>query len=296
MNALSLLAIFHPVPVTLLAVALIFWVLRRPTFHGFRIYITLGISVAFIIYFSIDSIFTSHRAIYAANIPDHPVIYSTLSLPPSLKLVGIDCDNTCLTRLVDGSLEEVVTIWDGDSSIEPIPTVQARRYSIQRATPDNCPADPRRRAERMWTTPSVKALWSNGICPTIEDVSIPTEGIFVVRAGRSLPAGQPARQIRSRYLINNPPGFAISFYGVEVQRRSVSGTEIIAQTYYYEAPGYLGLPPLIGCWVRPDNVIWIMPSGDTGCGFWRRTVHGGDWKYASSSADWVYRMVFPKAN
>lgn len=66
---------------------------------------------------------------------------------------------------------------------------------------------------------------------------------------------------------------------------------MLASAYRYEAPGLLGLPPLIGCWDRPDNVLWIMPPGDTGCGLWRWFTWGGDDR-AVNDEKWIFDQAF----
>jgi hypothetical protein len=109
------------------------------------------------------------------------------------------------------------------------------------------------------------------------------EGVTAAAAARAV-------EFSPQYIVAHPPTAVIQFLAIEVQRRSSTGTEVLAEARYYEALGYLGFPPLIGCWQRPDNVIWIMPAGSTGCGFWRRIVSGGDAQNASD-ASWVYSTV-----
>jgi hypothetical protein len=79
-----------------------------------------------------------------------------------------------------------------------------------------------------------------------------------------------------------------------VQIRANGKIELVASRYTYSAPGVTGLPPLLGCWDRPDNIIWIMPPGDTGCGFWRWFTRGGDRKWTGGDAKWIYADVFSK--
>jgi hypothetical protein len=76
-----------------------------------------------------------------------------------------------------------------------------------------------------------------------------------------------------------------------MQGRPSTGTEVLAEARYYEAPGYLGFPPLIGCWERPDNIVWALLAGNPGCGFWRGFLSGGD-RQQASDAPWVYSTVF----
>ena len=77
---------------------------------------------------------------------------------------------------------------------------------------------------------------------------------------------------------------------MEVQLRTRAGVEVLAAQRYYEAPGLIGLPPLIGCWERPDNIVWILPAGDTGCGLWRWFTAGGDplWGARSGGSSTAY--------
>jgi hypothetical protein len=121
-----------------------------------------------------------------------------------------------------------------------------------------------------------------GYCPVIEPVDVPSQGIFLVWESINLRASERARSFAPIYLTKSPPGTVIEFVGVEVQNRTVSGVTVLASTYKYEAPGLLGLPPLLGCWERPDNVIWIMPAGDTGCGLWRWFTGGGNERVSSA--------------
>src|SRR5205823_9440759 len=93
------------------------------------------------------------------------------------------------------------------------------------------------------------------------------------------------------YLVKAPPGPLVHFAGIEVQNRNSAGPTVLASAYVYEAPGLLGLPLLIGCWDRPDNVIWIMPPGDTGCGLWRWFTWGGN-ERSTTDSGWLFDQVF----
>lgn len=213
-----------------------------------------------------------------------PIIRRTIPAPRSLVLVGYPCERACLDRLVDRTFDDVTVI---DVPYPPGPL----RYSVWRAAPNDCPAEPLRRAERFWDSAFVKTLRDRGACPMVEDSGRPSEGIFVVHEGAAAAPGVRAVGVQPRYMMARPPTAVIAFWGIEVQRRSSTGTEVLAEARYYEAPGYLGLPPLIGCWERPDNIVWILPPGNTGCGFWRHIVSGGDRRYVSD-ASWVYSTVF----
>ncbi len=113
----------------------------------------------------------------------------------------------------------------------------------------------------------------------------------MVRESTIVVASERARAFRPAFLVKRPPGPTIKFIGIEVQDRTASGVQVISSAYYYEAPSFLGLPPLLGCWNRPDNVIWVMPPGDTGCGLWRWFTQGGDRK-STVDISWLYKDVF----
>jgi hypothetical protein len=189
--------------------------------------------------------------------------------------------------LVDRTFDDVTVI---DVPYPPGPL----RYSVRRAAANGCPSDSSRRPERLWDNAPAKTLRDRGECPTVEDSDRPSEGIFVVSEGAMAAPGERAISFQPRYMTARPPTAVIEFWGIEVQRRSSGDTEVLAETRYYEAPGYLGLPPLIDCWERPDNIVWILPPGNTGCGFWRRAVGGGDRRYVSD-ASWVYSTVFTRS-
>lgn len=241
-------------------------------------------AIALTVYFVADSAFAYRRAAYARQISMSPIIRRTIPAPRSLVLVGYPCERACLDRLVDRTFDDVTVI---DVPYPPGPL----RYSVWRAAPNDCPAEPLRRAERFWDSAFVKTLRDRGACPMVEDSGRPSEGIFVVHEGAAAAPGVRAVGVQPRYMMARPPTAVIAFWGIEVQRRSSTGTEVLAEARYYEAPGYLGLPPLIGCWERPDNIVWILPPGNTGCGFWRHIVSGGDRRYVSD-ASWVYSTVF----
>jgi hypothetical protein len=284
MKALLLILIFHPILATLLVVALATRLLTRTRLRSSRRPILVGTAIGLTVYFVVDSAFAYRRAAYAWQISGTPVIHRTIPSPPSLVLVGLACDRPCLDRLVDSTFENVTVIHN------PYPPGPPLRYSVVRGAPNDCAIDLVRRAERAWDSATVKALRDRGICPMIEESDTPTEGIFVVHEGVAAAAAERAGEFSPQYIVAHPPTAVIQFLAIEVQRRSSTGTEVLAEARYYEAPGFLGFPPLIGCWQRPDNVIWIMPAGNTGCGFWRRIVSGGDARHASD-ASWVYSTV-----
>jgi hypothetical protein len=111
-----------------------------------------------------------------------------------------------------------------------------------------------------------RELLRNGFCPEIEPTEIPAEGIFVVQENFRVRVSEKAVLFTSTYLVDGPPGKTIEFTGIEVQRRTRDRVEVLATRRRYSAPGLLGLPPLVGCWERPYNVMWVVPPGDTGCG------------------------------
>lgn len=280
-----LLLIVNPILATLLVVALAAWALTRTWLRSVRGPVLAGTAICLAVYFVVDSAFAYRRAAYARQISATPIIRRTVPPPPSVVLVGLACDRACRDRVVDGTFDNVTVIHN------PYPPGPPLRYSAPRGAPNDCPADPQRRAEQAWDKSTVQALRERGICPSIEESDTPSEGIFIVHEGALAGKAQRAIDFSPEYLIARPPGAVIQFVAVEVQRRSSTGTEVLAEARYYEAPGYLGLPPLIGCWERPDNIIWVLPAGNSGCGFWRGFLSGGDRRHASD-ASWVYSTVF----
>jgi hypothetical protein len=134
-------------------------------------------------------------------------------------------------------------------------------------------------------------LRERGFCPLIEPTARPRDGIFIVEAHFRRFPDQRAAPFTSSQLVSTPPGRTITFVSVEDQRRTGGQVELLAWRRKYEAPGLLGLPPLIGCWDRPDSIVWIMPAGDAGCGLWRWVTSGGDQNW-SGDTSWVYADVF----
>jgi hypothetical protein len=285
-ETLSLLIILHPTIVTLLVVALAAWALIGSRLRQFRRPILLGTAAALTLYFIVDSAFAHRRAAYARQISQTAVIHRTIQPPASLVLVDLPCDEACLDRLAAGTFENVIATRDRFTTADA-----PMRYTLRRGPRDDCPADSQRQAERIWYPASVQALRDKGLCPLIEGAEVPSQGIFVVHEGVEVTASKRAITFSPRSVHARPPGAVISFSAIEVQRRTSAETEVLAEALYYEAPGYLGLPPLIGCWERPDAIIWILPAGDTGCGFWRGFVGGGN-RQDASHATWVYSSVF----
>jgi hypothetical protein len=224
--------------------------------------------------------------LYAQQIPKKPTVHHTIQPPSSIVLVGLDCDKDCLDKLVDGTFNYVIVV-GGRSYRWRLP----QRYSVKRGRPEDCQIDPALHIEALWGDASIKKLRESGICPIVENSVMPSEGIFVVHEGVFARSRERDVKFIPQYIVARPPGAVIEFQALEVQRRSSAGTEVLAESLYYVARGYAGLPPLVGCWERPDNIFWTMPTGDTGCGFWHRMLWGGDSKSASK-ADWVYASVF----
>jgi hypothetical protein len=242
--------IFNPILLTLVAVAAGLWALRFIRFHPFRRQILIGLAAVLAIYFLVDSSFAYRRVSYARQIPTTFVTHRRISPPSSLVLVGISCDLACLHRLADRGVNEVIVL--DESQLYLKKSQSPLRYRIGRDA-------------------SVCPTKDEDFCPTADESAIPSEGTFVVRE-RTLAVRERAKDFSPQYVVAHPPSAVIQFSAVEVQQRSSAGTEVLAEAVHYEAAGYLG--PLIGCWERPDNIIWIMPVGDSGCGFWRRLAYG----------------------
>lgn len=279
--------IFHPLWVTLLAALFLSWLMVRLKLwrNHKRILITALLAGGAL--YLLDALMAIPRLAYAWRIPDHSVISRRIQLPATLVLVNADCGKECHARLLSGRLKEVILV-------ETHPRFYAaaqptRRYRAGWSTPGDCP--PERAQAVHW---SVVSLLKDGFCPMVEPVELPTEGVFVVQEGFAVPPDKKAAPFSPppRYLTEVPPGKIIRFNGVEVQLRAQQHVEVIAARRTYEAPGLIGLPPLIGCWERPDNIIWIMPAGDTGCGFWRWFTEGGDRRGSEDDVEWIYRDVF----
>jgi hypothetical protein len=234
--------------------------------------------------YAIDAAIALPRVLFSHSLPAHPTVSQKIPLPRQFVLVNIPCGGKCHELLISGAVEEVVYVEaHHPGTVRP----QAVRYRASWSIPDVCPPE-RQRAALDYTS---YHLLKTGYCPLVEPVEVPTQGIFLAREASIVRASERARTFTPAYLVKGPPGSTIEFAGVEVQERSASGVIVLASTYSYEAPGILGLPPLIGCWNRPDNVIWILPAGDTGCGFWRWFTWGGD-RNSSADPKWIYDDVF----
>jgi len=275
------LIVFHPVLVTLLALIVLVLLLR---WTGWWARYKYRILLVLLAAYAIDTAFALPRILFAHDLSKEPVIARRIPLPSRLVLVNIPCDAKCHDWLISGEVEEIVSF--NLPRYGSVSAISAQRYRADWVIPGTCPWE-RQRENRQ----ASQAQGLSGYCPRVESVDVPTEGVFLVSEGTIVSASQRARPYTPTYLVKAPPGRVIHFVGIEVQNRSSAGTDMLASAYYDEAPGLLGLPPLIGCWDRPDNVIWIMPAGDTGCGLWRWFTGGGNQKFVTDTR-WLFERVF----
>jgi hypothetical protein len=276
------LIVLNPIWATLLALVALTVLLWRTGLwvrYRYRILATL------LVLYAIDAAIALPRILFSYGLPNHPVVAQKVPLPRQLALVNIPCRAKCHELLISGAIEEIVFV-ETRSSDGGKKEPQAVRYRAGWTIPGACPRD---RQKAIYFTDD--DLLKTGYCPVVEPVDVPSQGIFLVREGIIVPTSERARSFAPAYLTKSPPGAVIEFAGIEVQNRTGSGVTVLASTYKYAAPGLLGLPPLLGCWERPDNVIWIMPPGDTGCGLWRRFTWGGD-EQVSSAPERLYEEVF----
>jgi hypothetical protein len=276
------LMILNPIWVTILALIGLIWLLSWTGLwarHKYRIF------AALIAMYAIDAVIALPRVLFSHELPNHLVVAQKVPLPRQLVLINIPCWAKCHKLLISGAIEEVVFVEahrpDGGTE-KP----QAVRYRAGWSIPGACPRD---RQKAIYFTDD--ALLKTGYCPVVEPVDVPSQGIFLIQESTLALASQRARTFAPVYLTKSPPGAVIEFVGIEVQNRTGSGVTVLASAYLYEAPGFLGLPPLLGCWERPDNVIWILPPGDTGCGIWRLFAGGGD-QQLSSDPKRLYEEMF----
>lgn len=234
--------------------------------------------------YAIDSAIALPRVLFSYGLKDQPVISKTIPLPRQLVLVDIPCAEKCHELLISGAVEEVIMTNYRSAPRAERQVIRARAAWTKLGV---CPAD----REMAMQGFSRSKLLAQGYCPQVEPAELPSQGVFLIHEFVNVLAKEHARPFAPAYLVKKPPGKVIRFFGVEVQSRDTSGTRVIASSYEYRAPGLLGLPPLIGCWHRPDNILWIMPPGDTGCGLWRLFTWGGDEK-ANSDAQWVFDRAF----
>jgi hypothetical protein len=261
--ALLLPILFNPFWVTALVLFFGIRFMNRRRYwrtRGFRI----ALAVAAIL-FVVDLGFTLRRVHFAWTSPNQPVIENSIPLPRSLVAVGgcAGCHQLLRSRAID---ELIVVDLPRNSPQGPIP-MRAFRMRASWVEPGKCPSATLMRA----------GAWQNvineGYCPTIEPVEIPQEGVFVVYESFLFTANQMAWWVKPHFLQHTPPGRIIQFQGIEVQERKAGKITVLAHQRYVTAPSVL--LPMLGCWARPDNIFWIMPPGDTGCGLWRWFAQGG---------------------
>ena len=275
--------VFHPVPPTIIALVAAVWLLRR---IGLWTRYKRSLLLVAALLYATDTAIALPRLIYAWQLPDRPIILKQLPLPTRLVLVGAQCKAECHDGLLSGAIEEVILVEPTRAGYWNPPSEEAVRYRAGWQAPGTCPQE-RERMIGLWDD----RLRRQGFCPIVEPIAPPTDGIFIVESHFLKLASERAAPFTSPQLTSTPPGRAIRFVSVEVQRRERGRIELLASRRRYQAPGLLGLPPLIGCWDRPDSIIWIMPPGDTGCGFWRRFTSGGDLGW-QGDASWVFSQVF----
>lgn len=274
------LLLFHPIWISLVALIVLVLLLRwTGLWARYKYQIMFALLAAYVI----DAALALPRISFAYSLAKDAVVTKQIPAPKSLVLVGLSCEANCHDWLISGIIEEIISVTPRQPAYADGTT--AVRYRAGWAHPGACP-EPHRRTN--WI-PSAEQRQS-GYCPLVEPVDVPQQGVFVVHEGMIAVATQAARPYKPTYLTKSPPGLVIEFFGMEVQNRSAAGTTVLAAAYKYQAPGLLGLPPLIGCWSRPDNVLFILPPGDTGCGLWRWFTWGGN-DQASRDPKWVFEQA-----
>jgi len=277
------LIIFHPILVSIVAfTALAVFLARTGLWARYKYRILLALLAAW----AVDAAFALPRIMFAYGLSKNPVIAQQIPLPRHLVLIGdVRCEAKCHDWLISGAIDEIISVTPRQPRYADVTT--AVRYRAGWTLPGACP----RERERAINNPSVTQRQS-GYCPLVEPAEIPKQGIFLVHEATTVTAKQSARAFTPTNLVKAPPGPLISYTGMEVQKRTPQGIAVLASTYRYEAPGLLGLPPLLGCWDRPDNVVWIMPPGDTGCGLWRWFTWGGD-NNLPNNRNWIFEAFGP---
>lgn len=279
------LMFFNPIVASSIAwplvIAFFLWMSSVPSFK----WLYYGLLAALLVMYGTDTVMALQRVAFAWNLEPQQTVYSKSALPPQLVLLGVPCVTECHRLLIDGALQDVI-VARRDSAVDP-KKLSVVRYRADWVDPGTC-SDERRRAIYF-----VKEFERIGYCPHIEPASLPLEGVFLVHETFSLEPVERAQPYSPANLAVAPPGPVIHFAGVEVQHRRGSGITVLAAAYYYEAPGILGSPPLIGCWDRPSGGHSILPPGDTGCGFWRWIVRGGS-AVAVTKTSWAYADVFDR--
>jgi hypothetical protein len=275
------LIVFHPILVsivTFIALALLLGWTGLWARYKCRILLVLLAAYA------VDAAFALPRIMFAHGLSKGPVIAQQIPLPSRLVLVSVRCDAKCHDWLITGAVDEITSVTPRYPHYVDVAT--AVRYRAGWTLPGACP---RERERAIWLRSP--AQQQSGYCPLVEPVDIPTQGVFVVHEATIVTAKETARAYTPTYLVKAPTGPVIQFGGHEVQNRNSAGITVLASAYVYQAPGLLGLPPLVGCWDRPDNILWIMPPGDTGCGLWRWFTGGGD-NRAVNDPKWIFEQAF----
>lgn len=245
---------------------------------------------------AVDSAFAFRRVFFGKRMSEKPVALTTVPTPSSLVLVNGWCRAECLERLVAGVHSEIIFAttrrYEKNTPVDLEPPYPAMRFRITREAPGECPTDNQRELEKQWLTEPVLALQARGICPVIEPAVLPQHGIFIVNESMRVGVKEPAVEMKIKLLATVPPGPVSYFNVTEVQQRSADGIKVLGRVEAYEAAGFLGFPFLVGCWARPDNIAWIMPPGEPGCGLWRTITSGGNTSGGFHEGEWVYEKVF----
>lgn len=275
-----IIVITHPIWLTVIVAILLGILLSRTTWwRGHKRLIVLIL----VVLYAADTAIALPRIIYAWRTPKGSVIHQQVPTPKQVVLVNARCLKECHDRLLSGQIEELIRVKTDPRQPETKP--QARLYRAGWSQPGECP-----RERLLAIDLSAREQLPAGFCPLITAAEIPSEGLFVVQESFGVTASQKAARFKPKFLTDDPPGRMIKFRGIEVQRRTEGQVEVMASERYYVAPGLVGLPPLVGCWERPDNIIWIMPPGDTGCGLWRWFTEGGAHQ-STDAVDWVFSDV-----
>lgn len=285
MSALwMIIFVLHPIIVTIIFV-IIFVYLNKKYYiwQNYAHYILIAL-VLFFIVFIYDSWHALMRGTYATALSEHPKIGKKIPLPRKVVIVGSlgESEKIWPKKLVSGILNEVILVRASKKAkSEPI----AFQISIGFSAPGGCPKDRMR-----FIHSSLRKQFSvKGICPKIRETKMPKEGIFIVSETLRIPASKSAKYFQPKFLVDRPPGPIISYRGIEIQKRQSEKISVLSSSASYIAPGFLA-PILIGCWERPDNILWVLPAGDTGCGFWRLFVSGGAAKHRPK--EWIFSQAF----
>jgi hypothetical protein len=267
--------LFNPIWVTALVLFFgIRFMNRRRLWRtrGFRI--ALGIAA---VLYLIDLGFTLRRVHFAWSSPNEPVIEKSIPLPQSIVAVGGcgHCMQLLRTRVIDELI--VVDLPRKGQTGEPS-AVRLRPGWVEPGK--KCPIEIDRRFG------SWRPYGFGGFCPIVDPVVIPKEGIFVIFEYANFTANELAWWFKPHFLQHVPPGRVIQFQGFEVQERKAGEVTVLGHQRYVTTPSFL--LPMLGCWSRPNNIFWIMPPGDTGCGLWRWMTGGGN---RQAKTDWIFSKV-----